>query len=129
MAFIDDLKFDAAGLIPAVVQDADNGQVLMVAWMNREAVEKTFETGLAHYYSRSRKKQWLKGESSGHTQRVLEARTDCDSDVLLIKVEQQSGACHMGYRSCFFRLRTAEGGTAVDGEKMFDPGEVYGSKS
>jgi phosphoribosyl-AMP cyclohydrolase len=129
MAFTDDLKFDDAGLIPAVVQDAENGQVLMVAWMNREAVERTFETGLAHYYSRSRKKLWLKGESSGHTQRVKEARTDCDRDVLLVKVEQESGACHEGYRSCFFRLRTADGETAVDGEKLFDPGEVYGGKS
>jgi phosphoribosyl-AMP cyclohydrolase len=125
MAFIDDLKFDAAGLIPAVVQDAANGEVLMVAWMNREAVEKTFETGLAHYYSRSRKQQWLKGESSGHTQAVKEVRTDCDSDVLLVKVEQQGGACHVGYRSCFFRLRTAEGGTSEDGQKLFDPDEVY----
>ncbi len=126
MAFIDDLKFDDAGLIPAVVQDAANGEVLMVAWMNREAVEKTFETGLAHYYSRSRKEQWLKGESSGHTQTVKEIRTDCDSDVLLVKVQQQGGACHVGYRSCFFRLRTAEGGTIEDGEKLFDPDEVYG---
>ncbi len=125
MAFIDDLKFDDAGLIPAIAQDAANGEVLMVAWMNREAVEKTFETGLAHYYSRSRKKQWLKGESSGHTQSVAEARTDCDRDVLLIKVEQKSGACHEGYRSCFFRLRDANGGTLEDGEKLFNPDDVY----
>ena len=125
MAFIDDLKFDDSGLIPAVVQDADNGEVLMVAWMNREAVGKTFETGLAHYYSRSRKKQWLKGESSGNTQSVKQVRTDCDRDVLLVKVEQKSGACHEGYRSCFFRLRSADGSTVVDGEKLFDPEDVY----
>ena len=126
MAFIDELKFNADGLIPAVAQDSNGGQVLMVAWMNREAVEKTFETGLAHYYSRSRKKQWLKGESSGHTQKIIEVRTDCDSDVLLLKVKQEGGACHTGYRSCFYKLRTAGGGVRDDGEKLFDPDEVYG---
>jgi phosphoribosyl-AMP cyclohydrolase len=127
MAFPDDLEFNDAGLIPAVVQDAASSEVLMVAWMNREAVEKTLETGLAHYYSRSRRKLWLKGESSGHTQSVREVRTDCDSDVLLLKVEQKGGACHQGYRSCFFRLRSADGETVIDGEKLFDPDQVYGS--
>jgi len=102
--------------------------VLMLAWMNREAVEKTLATGLGHYYSRSRGEQWLKGESSGHTQKVIEVRTDCDGDTLLIKVEQAGGACHTGYRSCFYKLRTAEGGVAEDGEKVFDPKEVYGKK-
>ncbi len=126
MAFIDDLKFDEKGLIPAIAQDAAGGEVLMVAWMNREAVQKTFETGLAHYYSRSRGKQWLKGESSGHTQEVKEIRTDCDRDVLLVKVAQKGGACHTGYRSCFYRLRAADGGTVEDGEKLFDPDQVYG---
>jgi phosphoribosyl-AMP cyclohydrolase len=128
MAFIDELKFDDAGLIPAVVQDASGGQVLMVAWMNREAAEKTFETGQAHYYSRSRGKLWLKGETSGHTQAVREVRVDCDADVLLLKVAQEGGACHTGYRSCFFRLRTADGGIVEDGEKLFDPDEVYDKK-
>jgi phosphoribosyl-AMP cyclohydrolase len=128
MPFIDELKFGADGLIPAVVQDASNGEVLMVAWMNREAAEKTFATGLGHYYSRSRRKLWLKGESSGHVQKVREVRTDCDRDVVLLKVEQESGACHEGYRSCFFRLRTPEGGTSVDGVRLFDPGAVYGKK-
>jgi phosphoribosyl-AMP cyclohydrolase len=128
MSFIDDLKFDAAGLIPAVVQDAAGGEVLMVAWMNREAAEKTCATGLAHYYSRSRKKLWLKGEESGHVQKVREVRTDCDRDVLLLKVEQQGGACHEGYRSCFFRRRGGDGGTVEDGVRLFDPGKVYGKK-
>jgi phosphoribosyl-AMP cyclohydrolase len=126
MAFIDEMKFDDAGLIPAIAQDAQNGEVLMLAWMNREAVEKTFETGTVHYYSRSRGKLWLKGERSGHTQQVVEARIDCDADVLLLKVEQKGGACHTGYRSCFYRLRTPEGQTTVDGRKIFDPDEVYG---
>ena len=91
MGFIDELKFDERGLIPAVVQDAAGGQVLMVAWMDREALERTVETGLAHYYSRSRKRQWKKGESSGHVQRVVELRTDCDADTLLLRVEQTGG--------------------------------------
>ncbi len=128
MAFIDDLKFDKDGLIPAISQDADTGEVLMVAWMNREAAELTFAKGLAHYYSRSRKKQWLKGEESGHVQHVLEVRTDCDSDVLLLKIRQEGGACHTGYRSCFYRLRTPEGGVREDGAKAFDPSQVYKKK-
>ena len=125
MAFIDELKFDEKGLIPAIAQDAADGEVLMVAWMNREALEKTLETGLAHYWSRSRAKLWLKGESSGHTEKVVEVRTDCDGDVLLIKVEQAGGACHTGYRSCFYRLRAADGGASEDGEKLFDPDQIY----
>ena len=128
MAFIDELKFDKDGLIPAIAQDADNGEVLMVAWMNREAVADTFAKGLAHYYSRSRKKQWLKGEESGHVQRVVEVRADCDGDVLLLKIRQESGACHTGYRSCFHRLRTPEGGIREDGVKVFDPSQVYKKK-
>ncbi len=128
MAFIDELKFDKDGLIPAISQDADTGEVLMVAWMNREAVDNTLAKGLAHYYSRSRKKQWLKGEESGHVQRVIEIRTDCDSDVLLMKIRQEGGACHTGYRSCFYKLRTAEGGVKEDGVKAFDPSEVYKKK-
>jgi phosphoribosyl-AMP cyclohydrolase len=128
MAFIDDLKFDKDGLIPAISQDADTGEVLMMAWMNREAVELTFAKGLAHYYSRSRKKQWLKGEESGHVQHVLEVRADCDGDVLLLKIRQEGGACHTGYRSCFYRLRTADGAAREDGVKAFDPSKVYKKK-
>ena len=100
----------------------------MMAWMNREALEATIARGLAHYYSRSRKKQWLKGEESGHVQRVLEIRADCDGDTLLLKVKQESGACHTGYRSCFFKLRAADGGSQEDGLKAFDPGKVYKKK-
>lgn len=129
MAFIDELKFDKDGLIPAISQDADSGEILMMAWMNREAVEKTFEKGLAHYYSRSRKKQWLKGEESGNIQKVLEIRTDCDADVLLLKIKQVGdAACHTGYRSCFFKVRNADGSVREEGVKVFDPSQVYKKK-
>src|SRR6266576_5757219 len=100
---IDQLKFDSAGLIPAIVQDVANGEILMMAWMNREALEKTLETGKVHTYSRSRGRLALKGESSRHFQHVKEVLTDCDRDVVLIKVVQDVAACHEGYRSCFFR--------------------------
>ncbi len=99
----DTLKYDANGLIPAVVQDAENGQVLMVAYMNREAVQKTIETKRATFWSRSRQKFWIKGETSGNIQKVREVLIDCDADCVLIKVEQTGAACHEGYRSCFFR--------------------------
>ena len=108
-------------LVPAIVQDAESGEVLMLAYMNREALAKTLETGKAHFWSRSRKKLWLKGESSGHFQKVVEARIDCDQDAILLKVVQEGGACHTGYRSCFYR--DLEGN--VVGEKVFDPEEVY----
>ena len=124
--FISGLKFDGNGLIPAVIQDYKNGEVLMVAYMNDKAVRKTLETMKAHFYSRSRKKLWLKGESSGHIQKVKEIRFDCDADCLLVKVEQIGGACHTGYRSCFYRkLKDKKGNTAVSGKKMFDPDKVY----
>ena len=126
MAFIDELKFTADGLIPAIAQDAASGEVLMLAWMNRQALEQTIAQGLAHYYSRSRRKLWLKGEESGHRQQVLEIRADCDGDVLLLKVRQEGGACHTGYRSCFHRLRLFDGGVREDGRKIFDPKKVYG---
>lgn len=99
-----ELKFDKNGLIPAVIQDAKNNEVLMVAYMNMESLEKSLKTGYTHFYSRSRKKLWLKGETSGHFQRIKEIRLDCDGDTLLIKVSQKVGACHKGYRSCFFRI-------------------------
>ena len=124
--FISGLKSDGNGLIPAVIQDYKNGEVLMVAYMNDKAVRKTLETMKAHFYSRSRKKLWLKGESSGHIQKVKEIRFDCDADCLLVKVEQIGGACHTGYRSCFYRkLKDRKGNTAVSGKKMFDPDKVY----
>ncbi|MCG2829154.1 phosphoribosyl-AMP cyclohydrolase [Methanothermobacter sp. K4] len=114
-------------LIIAVAQDQRTGEVLMVAYMNREALERTLETGLAHYWSTSRGKLWLKGESSGHLQRVREVLVDCDADAVVLKVEQEGGACHTGYRSCFYRsidgdeLRVRE-----DAVRVFDPDEIYG---
>ncbi len=124
--FLDELRFDDRGLIPAVVCDADTQQVLMVAWMNKEALLRTVETGLATYYSRSRQKIWVKGETSGHTQKVKWLRTDCDGDVLLLGVEQTGGACHEGYASCFFReLRDGQWRTIA--EKVFDPEATYKS--
>jgi phosphoribosyl-AMP cyclohydrolase len=124
------LKFDANGMIPAVVQDAATKQVLMVAWMNEAAVRLTIETKKAHYYSRSRNKMWLKGEESGHVQLVKSLRTDCDKDVILLEVEQVGGAaCHDGYESCFYRkLDTPGTDWQVDGRKVFDPATVYRKK-
>jgi phosphoribosyl-AMP cyclohydrolase len=121
-----ELTFDPAGLIPAIAQDAETGEVLMVAWMNAEALQRTIETGEAHYWSRSRRKLWHKGEESGNVQKIKEIRTDCDKDVLLLRVEQVGGAaCHTGYRSCFsWVLR--EGAWTEDGVKVFNPKERYG---
>jgi len=110
--WIADVAFDAGGLIPAIAQDAETGQVLMVAWMNRESLAETAATGRAVYWSRSRGKLWRKGESSGHGQVVREIRLDCDGDVILLKVEQQGNiACHTGRASCFFRRLDHDGGT------------------
>ncbi|MCX7800550.1 MAG: phosphoribosyl-AMP cyclohydrolase [Fimbriimonadales bacterium] len=103
MSAIDDLKYNADGLIPAIIQDASNGQVLMMAWMNRESLQRTLDTGLCTYWSRSRQKFWVKGETSGHVQRVRRIAVDCDRDCLLIGVEQVGAACHDNYRSCFYR--------------------------
>jgi phosphoribosyl-AMP cyclohydrolase len=124
-------RFDADGLVTCVATDATSGEVLMVAHMNREALEKTIATGEAHYYSRSRRMLWRKGESSGHTQRVLEMRIDCDQDAVWIKVEQGgAGACHTGRRSCFYRAVPLGKPGAVtlefrNAEKVFDPKAVY----
>ena len=117
--FIAGLKYDDKGLIPAIVQDFQNNEVLMFAYMNAEAVKKTIEGPLAQFYSRSRGKQWIKGESSGHTQTVKEIYFDCDQDCLLIKVEQKVAACHVGYRSCFFR-KIEDGKIKIISEKIFD---------
>jgi phosphoribosyl-AMP cyclohydrolase len=100
---IDSLKFNSDGLIPAIAQDHASGEVLMMAWMNRESLERTIKSGLATYWSRSRQKFWVKGESSGHTQKIHRISVDCDADTLLIHVEQTGAACHENYRSCFFR--------------------------
>jgi phosphoribosyl-AMP cyclohydrolase len=115
----------AGGLVPAVAQDADTGEVLMLAWMNREAFEETVRTRRAVYFSRSRKKLWRKGEESGHVQEVRGVFLDCDADTVLLKVKQVGGAaCHEGYKSCFFRELTG-GELAVVGERVFDPKDVY----
>jgi phosphoribosyl-AMP cyclohydrolase len=128
-------KFDVDGLVTAVVTDVASGDVLMVAHMNAEALAKTIETGEAWYFSRSRKKLWKKGESSGHVQRVTELRVDCDQDALWLKVEQAGeGACHTGRRSCFYRAAPLGQKGAVklefrDADKMFDPDQVYRDKA
>jgi phosphoribosyl-AMP cyclohydrolase len=124
--FLDQLKFDANGLVPLIVQDVANGQVLMMAYMNRAALEKTLETGKVHTYSRSRGRLALKGESSRHFQHVRSILTDCDKDVVLIKVQQDVAACHEGYRSCFYSEYDAERGEwKTIAEKAFDPDKVY----
>jgi phosphoribosyl-AMP cyclohydrolase len=122
-------KFDADGLVTAVATDAASGEVLMVAHMNAQALAKTIESGEAWYYSRSRRALWKKGETSGHTQRVVEMRIDCDQDAVWIKVEQVGGACHTGRRSCFYRAVPLGKASAVAlelvGEPVFDPKAVY----
>ena len=123
---IHNVTFDERGLIPAIVQDAGTGEVLMMAWMNRDALDKTIATGKTHFFSRSRNKLWLKGESSGHVQTVKSVRTDCDKDTLLIKVEQSGAACHDGYYSCFYREHQPKGDWKIVGKKVFDPEKVYG---
>jgi len=122
-------KFDAAGLVTCVATDATTSEVLMVAHMNEEALRKTIASGEAWYYSRSRKSLWRKGETSGHVQRVVEMRMDCDQDAIWIRVEQSGAACHTGRRSCFYRrIDSGEGRTRlsfVDADKVFDPKAVY----
>ncbi len=116
------------GLVPAVIQDAASGRVLMLGFMNEEAFRKTVETGFATFFSRSRNKLWLKGESSGHKLVVKEISTDCDQDAVLLKVEALGpGVCHEGYQSCFFR-RLEDGAWSVTDERAYDPAAVYGSK-
>jgi phosphoribosyl-AMP cyclohydrolase len=124
---MNNIDFDkTGGLIPAVAQDAATGTVLMLAWMNRAAYEETLRTGRACYFSRSRNKLWRKGEESGNVQHVKGVYVDCDADTILLKVEQVGGAaCHEGYESCFFRRVTPEG-LQVEGERVFDPKQVYG---
>ena len=114
------------GVVPVIVQEETTGEVLMLAYMNRQAWEKTLTTGKVHYFSRSRNRLWLKGETSGHIQEVKDIYVDCDTDTILIKIHQHGGAaCHEGYRSCFFR-RQVNGEWQVTGEKVFDPARVYG---
>ena len=122
-------KFDAAGLVTCVATDAASGDVLMVAHMNDEALRKTIASGEAWYFSRSRNALWRKGETSGHTQRVVEMRMDCDQDAVWIRVEQAGAACHTGRRSCFYRAVTTDGGDTrlsfVEADRLFDPTRVY----
>jgi phosphoribosyl-AMP cyclohydrolase len=126
-------KFDTSGILTCVATDAVTGDVLMVAHMNAEALNKTIASGEAWYFSRSRNALWRKGESSGHTQRVVEMRMDCDQDAIWIRVEQHGAACHTGRQSCFYRrINAADGGarlTFVNSEKLFDPNAVYPAKT
>jgi len=116
------------GLVPAIIQDAASGEILMLGFMNQEAWEKTQASGRVHFYSRTRQKLWCKGETSGHVQLVKEIYVDCDDDAVLVKVEQVGGAaCHTGYRSCFYR-QIKDGSLQTVGVKVFDPKEVYGSE-
>ncbi len=117
LSSLDGLKFNSDGLIPAIVQDHLNGEVLMMAWMNRASLEKTIETGYATYWSRSRQKFWVKGETSGHLQKIKRISVDCDQDTLLLQVEQVGAACHENYRSCFYR-DFSETGLTVNSEKV-----------
>ncbi len=108
MSLIDEINFDAHGLLPAIAQDVVSKRVLMMAWMNEEAVRQTMATGFAHYYSRSRKKQWKKGETSGHVQKIVDMYLDCDGDTLLLKIEQTGVACHTNRESCFYKQRQGD---------------------
>ncbi|MCU0770824.1 MAG: phosphoribosyl-AMP cyclohydrolase [Verrucomicrobia bacterium] len=127
MSAFDKLKFTADGLIPAIVQEQSTGRVLMMAWMNRASLDKTLETGKTHFWSRSRQKFWMKGESSGHVQVVKDIAFDCDGDTLLIQVEQVGAACHEGYRSCFFRSMEGRGETfKVTEPQLQTPEQIYG---
>ena len=123
MDITDGIKWDEKGLVPVVVQDFASKEILMVAYMNKEALELSLKTGVAHYFSRSRQKLWLKGETSGHTQKIKSILIDCDNDTILIQVEQKVAACHTGYWSCFYR--TWDNGWQITGKKVFDSKEVY----
>ena len=116
------------GLLPAIAQDAVTGQVLMLAWVNANAWQETLETGYAVYFSRSRNRLWRKGEESGHRQRIVEIRVDCDADTILFKVEQTGAACHEGYASCFFRVVDGNGQTRIVEQRLKDPSSIYGEK-
>ena len=123
-----DFKFNSEGLIPAIIQDADSGEVLMLAYMDKTALERTLKEKKTVFFSRSRNKYWVKGESSGHIQTVTQSLTDCDQDTILIKVKQIGGACHLGYRTCFVHELDSGGKIVkVTQEKVFDPDKVYPS--
>jgi phosphoribosyl-AMP cyclohydrolase len=129
MSFYDQLKFTDDGLIPAIVQDATSGRVLMMAWMNRASLETTVRTGKTHFWSRSRQKFWMKGEESGHTQTVRELSFDCDGDTLLIRVDQIGAACHEGFKSCFYRAVDQDGTSVrVIEPQLLKPEQIYAKK-
>ena len=121
-----DVKFNEQGLVPAIVQDIDSGQVLMMGWMNDAALKQTLATRKATFYSRSRNKMWVKGESSGHIQEVIEARIDCDQDTILLRCKSHGPCCHVGFESCFYRAADEAGELKYVEEKVYDPKAVYG---
>lgn len=130
MSFYDKLKFDANGLIPAIIQEQKSGRVVMMAWMNRASLEDTIKTGKTHFWSRSRQKYWMKGEESGNTQSVKDIAFDCDGDTLLIQVEQKGPACHEGYNSCFFRSVEGSGDSFKTTEaQILKPEQMYKKKN
>ena len=126
-AVLKELSFDEYGLVTAVAQQHDTGEVLMLAWMNREALERTLATGRVHYWSRSRQQLWRKGEQSGQVQRLIELRVDCDGDAVLLLVDQRGVACHTGRRSCFFRAARGDQLVTI-AEPLVTPGELYGDQ-
>jgi phosphoribosyl-AMP cyclohydrolase len=129
LPFLSSVKWTADGLVPAIVQDVETGDVLMMAWMDESALRRTLKSGQTHFYSRSRRASWHKGATSGHVQDVVSVFVDCDADVVLVKVRQVGGACHEGYRSCFFRQVGKDGRLEVVSRPVFEAGAVYGPKS
>ena len=125
MNFFEKLKFNDDGLIPAIIQEEETGRVLMMAWMNESSLKTTIEKGKTHFWSRSRQKYWMKGESSGNTQQVKSIAFDCDGDTLLIQVSQVGAACHEGYQSCFFRTINDAGDFNVSENRLVNPNEIY----
>jgi len=129
MNWIGQLKYDSNGLIPAIIQEESTGKVLMMAYMNKDSIEMTVKTGKTHFWSRSRNKFWMKGESSGHIQLVKSISFDCDADTLLIQVEQIGVACHEGYKTCFYRtVNTNDETIVINQERLVDPDKIYGKK-
>ncbi len=120
-----DIKYNDQGLVPAIVQDIDTGEILMMGWMNAAALTQTLETRKATFYSRSRDTMWIKGESSGHIQEVIEARVDCDQDTVLLRCKSHGPCCHVGYKSCFYRAADEAGELSFVEEKVYNPEDVY----
>jgi len=127
MPALDELRYDANGLIPAIIQEDETNEVLMMAYMNRASLARTIESGKTHFWSRSRQKYWMKGETSGHVQEVVTVATDCDADTVLIRVRQHGAACHEGYHNCFYRQLAGDAWQVV-ADRQVDPEDVYGKK-